>query len=123
MTRYSIVGQRHIGLDPYLEGILPGTPVLLVREPTNGFDPNAIQVWIDGKRVGYLPKGDAAELAPIIDVGEITHTIAIPESSRADSFMGGGVCKIQEHKAMHATFARSPNYAYPQVEFELEPKA
>ena len=94
MARYSIVGQRHIGLDPYLEGILPGTPVLLVREPTNEYDQNAIQVWIDGKRVGYLPKGDAAKLAPII-------------------------------RSIAATFARSPNSSYPQVEveFELGPKA
>lgn len=108
MTRYSIVGQRHIGLDPYLEGILPGTPVLLVREPTNEYDPSAIQVWIDGKRVGYLPKGDAAKLAPIIDEAGGT--------ARVD-----GVDVLG--RSIAATFARSPNSSYPQVEFELGPKA
>ena len=106
MTRYSIVGQKHLGLDPYLTGILPGTPVVLVREPTNAYDPNAIQVWIAGERVGYLPKGDAAKLAPTMD--------QLPKRSLALDSSGESV------RAIDATFARSPNSAYPQCIIETE---
>jgi hypothetical protein len=41
MKQYSIVGQKHRGLDPYLAGTLPGVPVTLVREPMNQYDPIA----------------------------------------------------------------------------------
>ena len=40
--KYSIVGQQFRGLDPYLPGTLPGTPVTLIREPTNQFDPERL---------------------------------------------------------------------------------
>lgn len=119
MARYSIVGQRHIGLDPYLEGILPGTPVLLVREPTNAYDANAIQVWIDGKRVGFLTAKDAANLAPIIDE---RGALAPIDSVRVDTAIGE-VTQTQYQVSANAIFARSPNSSYPQVEFEPEPKA
>ena len=113
--RYSIVGQEHLNLDPYLTGILPGTPVTLVREPTNRFDPNAIQVWIDGKVVGYIPKAVNAALARHIDANgrhferlEPNPALAADDAKRVrDAF-----------KAIDATFARSPNSSYPQVEVE-----
>jgi HIRAN domain len=105
--RLSIVGQKHRDLDPYLTGILPGTPVTLVREPTNGYDPNAIQVWIAGKMVGYLPKNQNADLAARIDRDGVTMA------------MDG---HATPPKTMHATFARSPNSRYPQVEIDLERK-
>lgn len=35
------------------------TEALLVPEPSNPHDPNAVMVQIDGKLVGYLPRGDA----------------------------------------------------------------
>ena len=107
--RYSIVGQKHLNLDPYLTGILPGTPVTLVREPTNRFDPNAVQVWIDGKVVGYIPKADAATLAPLID--------ASGRDFGTDVLAQDGLDVVKQ-KAINAVFARSPNSAYPQVEVE-----
>jgi hypothetical protein len=42
----------------------------LVREPANPYDPNAIQVRIGGRQVGYVPKALAANLAPRMDRGE-----------------------------------------------------
>jgi HIRAN domain len=89
MMKYSIVGQRFKGLDPYLPGIKAGTPVQLVREPANPADRNAVAVYVDGKPVGYIPKKDNAELARKIDASGM---------------------------AMDATLIRSPNSAYPQVE-------
>lgn len=41
----------------------------LVREHNNLFDPNAIRVEVGEYLLGYVPKGHAAELAPLMDSG------------------------------------------------------
>jgi hypothetical protein len=102
-VRYSIVGQKHKNLDAYLMGILPGTPVTLVREANNQYDKNAIAVWIEGKHVGYLPSKQNAALAARMD------REGVPMALDATTSAG---------KTMAATFARSPNSAYPQVEVQ-----
>jgi HIRAN domain len=111
MKSYSIVGQKHRGFDPYLTGTLPGTPVVLVREPGNKFDPNAVMVWIDGKHVGYIPSKDAAALAPFID--QTGTPWQEPVKMAADGVTG----QIVSHpRTISAVFVRSRNSAYPQVE-------
>jgi hypothetical protein len=45
---------------------------ILIREPDNPYDPNAIAVSLGGIwHMGYVPSGFAAELAPLIDAGKI----------------------------------------------------
>ena len=39
---------------------------VLVPEPSNQFDPNAVMVQVDGQVVGHLSRGDAVEYAPVI---------------------------------------------------------
>jgi collagen type III alpha len=39
----------------------------LLPEPTNRFDPDAVAVHIDGQRIGYLPREDAARYRPALD--------------------------------------------------------
>lgn len=68
--RYAIVGMQHIkNVDA--KGIVDSVPhhqqVTLVRDPTNKYDPNAVQVWIDGIRVGFIPKTQNAVLSKYID--------------------------------------------------------
>jgi hypothetical protein len=47
-----------------------GTEVLLVREPANENDPSAILVvFPNGAEVGYVPREDAVDLAPLLDDG------------------------------------------------------
>jgi hypothetical protein len=41
----------------------------LVREPENSYDPNAIRVEVAGFFLGYIPKGVAKTLAPLMDAG------------------------------------------------------
>ena len=105
MTVYSIVGQKHRGFDSHLVGILPGTPVTLVREPDNKFDPNAVMVWIDGKHVGYIPSKENKALAEFID-----QTGFPSQWEESDSVM------VNVRNAINAKFIRSPNSAYPMVE-------
>ncbi|CAE6425244.1 unnamed protein product [Rhizoctonia solani] len=57
----------------YYDGLVgPGEQVALVREPSNKYDRNAIQVMNIGMRqVGHIPRQVAANLAPLIDRGLI----------------------------------------------------
>lgn len=71
---YDIVGESHCnanllriiedeGLDPAQGGEF-FTQAFLLCEPQNRFDKNAVAVVIALKRVGYIPRKDAKELAP-----------------------------------------------------------
>lgn len=43
------------------------TTALLLPEPTNKHDPNAVMVLVQGKQVGYLAREDAARYAPVLN--------------------------------------------------------
>jgi hypothetical protein len=58
---------RPKGTENMVRALPDGAEVTLVREPTNGFDPNAVQVWIDGKHIGYVPKRENQTLAKDMD--------------------------------------------------------
>ena len=67
MQRYAIVGMKHRGAEALVASLPPDEPLLLIREPDNKFDPNAVQVWARGRHVGYVPKTQNAVLAKFID--------------------------------------------------------
>lgn len=49
-----------------------GTPLLLIREPDNPYDTNAIRVMtVIGRSIGYVQREVAAIVAPKIDAGHI----------------------------------------------------
>lgn len=51
------------------------------REPSNAWDPNAIQIKIGQSMCGYIPKGVAGKLAPFIDTQRLTMTVAAGDIS------------------------------------------
>jgi hypothetical protein len=58
-----VLGQDQIPL-------LPGEPLLLVRERMRGYDPDSIGVTkADGLPVGYLPSNQTKVLARVMDAG------------------------------------------------------
>lgn len=65
MSLLTLVGMR---FRPPADKIVPmldtGTPVILVREPQNKHDPNAIAVYL---HLGYVSAKQAASLGPDID--------------------------------------------------------
>ena len=70
--RYAIVGmpfreKEGVPANAILKEIPPDEPCVLVREPANKFDRNAIQVWVRGQHVGFIPKTQNAVLARFID--------------------------------------------------------
>lgn len=58
-----------------------GTELELVRAPDNQYDPNAIEVRLDGVMLGFIQRTVAAHLAPVIDAGERHQCVVKTESS------------------------------------------
>ena len=50
--------------------LAPGDPLVLVREPTNSDDPDAVRVEWRGRLLGYLPRVDNADVARMLDRGQ-----------------------------------------------------
>lgn len=64
--------------DNIVSFVKKGMPAVLIREPDNKFDKNAVGVWVEassclfGKanhQIGYLDARLAGELAPLLDSG------------------------------------------------------
>src|SRR5262245_36791695 len=47
----------------------PGFQLVLERDPTNKWDPSAIAVMAYGRRVGWVARAQAREVAPLMDAG------------------------------------------------------
>lgn len=65
---YALVGMKHRGtLDLVANVLVDGEALLLIREPSNKFDPLAVQVWARGLHVGYIKATQARPLALAMD--------------------------------------------------------
>lgn len=106
MKKYSIVGMEHQNSVHIVAALEPGVTVTLVREPENKFDKNAVAVWVDGRRVGYIPKSQNVPLAAWMDNTGHGYN---PEALLA-------MDQKPDAKAVDAKFVRSPNSGYPMVE-------
>ncbi len=106
---YSIVGmQNYNNAASILAALDPGETVVLVREPKNEFDANAVAVYVGGSKVGYIPKAQNKVLAGFIDqTGRDFGAIDVP-TAKLDS--------VETSKAIDAKFVRSPNSKYPMVQ-------
>jgi hypothetical protein len=72
--QYNVVGESNYNANLRAvlkeEGIDAGVPgefettAMLLCEPRNQFDPNAVAVVVNTRRVGYIPKEDAKGLSP-----------------------------------------------------------
>lgn len=49
----------------------PGDTVRLEREPDNGHDAYAIKVFVEDMHIGYIERGQAAWISPLIDEGGV----------------------------------------------------
>ncbi len=66
-----------------------GQKALLIREPANGYDKNAIRV-VDafGQAVGHLPRGTARWLAPLIDHDQVAVDVSESRTFTPRTFVG-----------------------------------
>ncbi len=106
----SVVGVTFEGRQNKLAGLLAVKAdgavlsAMLVREPTNRFDPNAIAVIVGAnmmggigapeQHVGFIPGPLAAKWAPKMDAGQ---GIEIRETRIAEDHRGKFSCKIAVH--------------------------
>ena len=69
LTTFIAGYQYHAG--PQVEEDLRlGEPLTLVREPGNPHDPLAVRLDWQGRKLGYLPRNENAEIARLLDAGE-----------------------------------------------------
>lgn len=104
MKTYSIVGMSYAKAEDFVKSLQAGAAAVILREPNNEHDPNAVAVWIEGRKVGYIPRKENAVLAQFID-----QTGADVGDLAMDSAVTGT-------KYVHGKFIRSPNSGYPQVQ-------
>ena len=97
---FSVVGIQYRTTLPVRRKLAELVPfsVVLVREPKNTHDPNAIAVqisegtFVDGMKIGYLRRQVAEVLAPALDSGEVIDTKA--EMKMIDPEISEGVAEI-----------------------------
>lgn len=84
--RYALVGIKHRGsaVMSLVETLPPGEQVTLIRDPTNPYDPNAVQVWVRGVHIGFVPTNMNKNLAARMDAAkaEFSGTMAMDGKSR-----------------------------------------
>lgn len=66
----SIVGSGYYpGAGNCIERLGPGQLLSVLRQPDNPADANAIAVYYFNQMLGHVPRGFAAEVAPLVDAG------------------------------------------------------
>ena len=67
----AVAGTRYHRYAAVAATLRAGDRLLLRREPGNPHDPNAVEIVTEGgEKLGYVPRGAAAALAPRLDAGE-----------------------------------------------------
>lgn len=139
MIEFTITGIRyqmgnHLNRDEatdaarrFVAGLEKGLQVVLMAEPDNPMDTNAIAAYIDYKRIGYIDKEETAEVRDLLDEdqqcdgvvertdGNITFFISIP----------GAAEKIKPHRTRTRILPDSPlgeNVFMPFAENEKQLK-
>ena len=104
---YSIVGTSFRGkeAEALIKDLKPGEDLVLIREPGNKFDKNAVQVWARDVCIGYLPKATNQQIAMAMD-----EELKGP-SAAALIAAGQTVVPVRSGK-----FKLSPNSSFPQIE-------
>lgn len=64
---YAIVGMKHRKTEDVVAALKKGHPLLLIREPDNEHDSNAVQVWANDIHIGFVKGTQAAGLARRLD--------------------------------------------------------
>lgn len=91
-----IVGVSFDNRQDILKALSPGTELSLKREPNNPIDQNAIAVEFKDQKVGYLKKGLARHLAPLLD-RDIHYDVSVAN-------MTGG--KQEQHLGVNITLSK-----------------
>ncbi|MBL8487573.1 MAG: HIRAN domain-containing protein [Rhodocyclaceae bacterium] len=63
--------------------LMAGAALSLVREPDNAYDPRAVRVDWQGRKLGYVPHVDNAAVSHLLDAGHALHAeiVSLRESN------------------------------------------
>ncbi len=64
---YAMVGMRFRDAEEFVASLPDREPLLLLRQPNNPHDANAVAVWARGRHVGFIPTKENAALASRMD--------------------------------------------------------
>ena len=65
-----LAGFRYYAAESRWELMKEGQTLVLIREPDNVHDPNAIRVEWQGEKLGYLPRRENRAVAAAMDAGD-----------------------------------------------------
>jgi len=66
--KFFIAGVKFHDLHKVIKEVEVGQTLTLKPDPTNKYDPNAIEIWIGETMVGFVPKKFSAEVAALLGV-------------------------------------------------------
>lgn len=65
----SVAGFRYYRGEEILRKLEPGRPLDLKREPRNPFDYDAVEIYHENEKLGYIPRSESAVIAQLMDKG------------------------------------------------------
>lgn len=86
------INDKGISIQLILPNLSEDSDLMLVREPNNPYDKNAIKVIADYQHIGYIKSDLAQTLAPIMDQGKIVNVKLLQVTGGGDKAYG---CNIQ----------------------------
>ena len=122
MTEFTITGIRyqigdHLSFDEateaakqFVAGLKKGQQVMLVAEPENPIDQNAIAAYIDYERIGYIDKEETEELHPLLDENHQRNAIVERTDGHITVFISipGATENIKTQASRHRILPESP---------------
>ncbi len=69
LNEFAVAGLPYYDGPELLEELQPGEPLTLVAEPDNPFDAHAIRIEAQGRKIGYVPRGENGPLARLMGQG------------------------------------------------------
>ncbi len=75
--------QFHRG-DMVWSSLSVGAPLALMREPNNSHDSNAVAVYYQNHKLGYVPRGENSAIAQMLDRGESLQATIVKLSEGED---------------------------------------
>lgn len=64
------------GITESIKALQPNQTLILVREPNNEYDPNAVSVYRGGVMLGYIPKETALKINNDVKEGRVRCTVS-----------------------------------------------
>lgn len=116
-----VVGVSFENRQSIVKGLLEGEILILAREFTNQYDPNAIMVLrSDGKQIGYIDKETAYDMAPAIDSG-LKYIVTVKDLTGFGKDTKGVNIEIQKVSNLESSEGHTGNNALPTSSGFSEP--